>query len=65
MTQSSGIDPLVVDAVRRVRDRFGTEGLRNLIFLARQEVAELEKDNPAESGDPADTQAWLAFTDPD
>jgi hypothetical protein len=63
MTQNSGIDPQVVDAVYAVRDRFGAEGLRNLIFLARQEVARLEQQQSSEPGDPADTQAWQAFTD--
>lgn len=65
MTQSPGIDPLVADAVHRVRDRFGVEGLRNLIFLARQEVNRLEQGSATDAADPADTQAWLAFTDND
>lgn len=71
------VDPMVVDAVTNVRDRFGAEGLRDLIALARADLAEVEraerelaaavnepKDVPAAPQyDSADTQAWLAYTE--
>ncbi len=35
-------DPAVVDAVAQVRDRFGAHGLRDMIELARHELAGVE-----------------------
>ncbi|HET7326180.1 MAG TPA: hypothetical protein VFJ14_02725 [Nocardioidaceae bacterium] len=32
------IDPIIVDNVEHVRDRFGAQGLREMIELARQEL---------------------------
>ncbi|WP_129668814.1 hypothetical protein [Phytoactinopolyspora endophytica] len=73
-------DPMVVDAVQIVRDRFGAVGLRSLIALASQELVRVEEaearlaaientEQPAapasEPLDAADTQAWLAYTEVD
>ncbi|NED98923.1 hypothetical protein [Phytoactinopolyspora halotolerans] len=79
--ESTGdVDPVVVNAVQVVRDRFGAIGLRSLISLATRELARVEQaetdlaaiDNgdPAvqpvnDSPDAADTQAWLAYTEYD
>ena len=71
------VDPLVIDTVNRVRDRFGAEGLRDLIALATSELGRVEKAERelarlnaerAPSTEPplldsADTQAWLAYTE--
>ncbi len=73
------VDPMVTAAVQNVRDRFGSEGLRDLIALAQMELRNVEEveqglatyGRPASSagggdaggGDAADTQAWLAFTE--
>lgn len=70
---NSGADALVIQTVRTIRDRFGVEGLRDLVELATRELREAEqaqsgataaaphqREDPA--GDVADTQAWLAFT---
>lgn len=72
----SEVDPMVVDVVKTVRDRFGAVGLRNLVTLAQDELARVEQaemhlatiDRPEpaavpESFDAADTQAWLAYTE--
>ena len=71
------VDPLVVMAVRNVRDRFGAEGLRDLMALAQMELRSVEEAErrlaalqdtaarPAEPVDSADTQAWLAYTEVD
>jgi hypothetical protein len=68
-------DPMVVDAVNGVRDRFGAEGLRDLLAVARAELGRVEQaerdlaaiDQPgpaaAEPLSAADTQAWLAYTE--
>lgn len=77
---SEEVDPMVADAVTNVRDRFGAEGLRDLIALAKAELVRVEQaerdlaaavePTPATtmSGaayDSADTQAWLAYTEAD
>jgi hypothetical protein len=68
------IDPLVRAAVKNVRDRFGADGLRALMALARDELREAEEAErrlaeyaaPAtDSFDAADTQAWLAYREAD
>ncbi len=73
------IDPMVLDAVNGVRDRFGAEGLRDLISRATAELGRVEQaerdlarltaerdTGPANTEvryDSADTQAWLAYTE--
>jgi hypothetical protein len=37
------VDPVVVDAVRTVSNRFGAQGLCDLIALAREELARAEE----------------------
>lgn len=76
----SDVDPMVLEAVKSVRDRFGAVGLRSLITLAGDELARVEQAEAQLAGidrtappseraneplDAADTQAWLAFTDTD
>ena len=67
-------DPLVIDAVERVRDRFGPEGLRSLVELAQREIARAERAwaglaEAVEPGIPAavdpgeDTRQFQAFVD--
>jgi len=72
MTKSAA-DALVIQTVRTIRDRFGADGLRDLVALATSELRDAERavqaDDPSARawsepvGDVADTQAWLAFTD--
>lgn len=68
------VDPMVTAAVRNVRDRFGAEGLRDLMALAQRELHTVEEaerrlaaysepSNDAEPPDSADTQMWLAYTE--
>lgn len=62
------IDRMVIDAVQRIRDRFGADGLRGLVALATHELRQLElAQSPLEASDTGtdlgDTQAWLAFTE--
>lgn len=70
---NSGADTLVVQTVRTIRDRFGAEGLRDLVELATRELREAERAGPGDgapaprqmedpAGDVADTQQWIAFT---
>ncbi|TDE10398.1 hypothetical protein [Jiangella asiatica] len=70
------VDPMVTAAVKNVRDRFGAEGLRDLIAVAtmelrtaeaaEQRLASLSQQAPGpEPLDSADTQAWLAYTEVD
>jgi hypothetical protein len=70
---NSPADTLVIQTVRTIRDRFGVEGLRDLVELATRELREAERAVPADgaaaprqwedpAGDMADTQAWIAFT---
>lgn len=40
---SDGIDPVVVDAVVDVRNRFGVGGLRDLVRLAEAEIVGAER----------------------
>ncbi|PZF85260.1 hypothetical protein [Jiangella anatolica] len=66
---------MVTTAVMNVRDRFGAEGLRDLMALAQMELrnveaaerrlATLSEPAAAEPVDAADTQAWLAYTEVD
>ncbi|HET6628123.1 MAG TPA: hypothetical protein VFG63_17170 [Nocardioidaceae bacterium] len=42
MTESHQPDPVIVDAVEHVSNRFGAQGLADLITLAREELAEAE-----------------------
>lgn len=73
MEPSADVDAMVADAVRTVRDRFGADGLRDLVALATAEirsselaVADLEASEPTSRLDQglgaADTQAWIAYT---
>jgi len=39
---SSDIDPVITDAVQHVANRFGAQGLCDLIALAREELARAE-----------------------
>lgn len=36
------VDPVIVEVVEHVRDRFGTQGLCDLIALAREELTNAE-----------------------
>lgn len=36
------VDPVVVDAVAMVRDRFGADGLRDLVRLAQQAISQVD-----------------------
>jgi hypothetical protein len=68
------VDAMVADAVKTVRDRFGADGLRDLVALATAEIESSERAvadlgelaEPASEPDPslgaADTQAWIAYT---
>lgn len=65
-------DTLVIQTVRTIRDRFGAEGLRDLVEHATRELREAERAAPGAvaaarpledpAGDVADTQQWIAFT---
>lgn len=75
--QTPEVDPMVTTAVMNVRDRFGAEGLRDLMALAQMELRNVEAAERrlaalaepaaavAEPVDSADTQAWLAYTEVD
>lgn len=74
--QTPEVDPMVTTAVMNVRDRFGAEGLRDLMALAQMELRNVEAAErrlaalaePAAAPEPvdaADTQAWLAYTEVD
>ena len=41
-TPSTDVDQIIVDAVENVSNRFGTQGLCDLIALAREELARAE-----------------------
>jgi hypothetical protein len=70
---NSAADALVIQTVRTIRDRFGADGLRDLVALATRELHEAERaaqpgEKPVRAwadpvADVADTQAWIAFTD--
>ena len=67
-------DQLVVETVAHVRDRFGVDGLRDLVELATRELRRTEEalaglTEPAErvlsdssAGEP-DTQTWQAYVE--
>lgn len=73
MEPGADVDAMVVDAVRSVRDRFGADGLRDLVALATAEIQSSERavadlgelstpSIPRESGpEVADTQSWIAY----
>lgn len=74
--QTPEVDPMVTTAVTNVRDRFGAEGLRDLMALAQLELRNVEAaeqrlaalSEPVAAPEPvdaADTQAWLAYTEVD
>ncbi|HEU0214960.1 MAG TPA: hypothetical protein VFR13_12790 [Jiangellaceae bacterium] len=76
MEPTADVDAMVADAVRNIRDRFGPEGLRDLVQLASVEIDRAERaveslgvdaepmGTTAERAfDAADTQAWIAYTD--
>ena len=42
MATEQQIDPVIVDAVEHVSNRFGAQGLCDLIALAREELAKAE-----------------------
>ncbi|MFW6204169.1 MAG: hypothetical protein ACOC96_04310 [Actinomycetota bacterium] len=72
MSATPDMDRMVVDAVRNVRDRFGAEGLRDLVRLANNELRRTEEaaeqlaaPTASEHPDIGDTQAWMAFTGED
>lgn len=39
---TDGVDPIIIDAVDNVRNRFGAAGLRQLIAIAQVELADTE-----------------------
>lgn len=41
-TPSAAIDPVITDAVRNISNRFGAQGLCDLIALAHEELAKAE-----------------------
>lgn len=43
MTENTQADPVVVEAVESVRDRFGASGLRDMIELAQRELGVAER----------------------
>lgn len=59
---TADVDPMVTAAVQNVRDRFGSEGLRDLIALAQMELRNVEEvehrlatyDRPASSAGRSD-----------
>lgn len=77
-SEAHSVDPLVVDAVTSVRDRFGADGLQALVQLATEKLAEAERaaqelreysapvstatEGPSNA---ADDQAWEAFVEQD
>ncbi|HMG31783.1 MAG TPA: hypothetical protein VK585_16875 [Jiangellaceae bacterium] len=78
MEPNADVDAMVADAVRNIRDRFGPEGLRDLVTLANVEIDRSERavedlgalvepsgTTSAPVYDSADTQAWIAYTDRD
>jgi hypothetical protein len=78
MEPTDDVDAMVADAVTNIRDRFGPEGLRDLVQLASLEIDRTERAveslgveaepggaTSARAFDAADTQAWIAYTDRD
>ena len=41
--QQEQVDPVIADAVKNVSNRFGVQGLADLIALAREELARAEE----------------------
>jgi len=41
-TPSVNVDPVITEAVRNISNRFGVQGLCDLIALAREEIARAE-----------------------
>jgi hypothetical protein len=41
-TDLTNVDPVIADAVENISNRFGTQGLCDLIALAREELARAE-----------------------
>jgi hypothetical protein len=76
MEPTADVDAMVADAVRNIRDRFGPEGLRDLVHLASLEIDRSERavedlgalaepigsTSEQTAFDAADTQAWIAYT---
>jgi hypothetical protein len=73
MESNADVDAMIADAVKNIRDRFGSEGLREMIAVANTEIGAAEqaesvlRDVDASTGatpayDSADTQAWIAYT---
>jgi hypothetical protein len=76
MEPSADVDAMIVDAVRNIRDRFGSDGLREMIALADREINGVERAvaglgadtvaaGSAAGYDSADTQAWITYTGQD
>lgn len=72
MNATPDMDRMVIDAVTNIRDRFGADGLRDLVTLANNELRRTEQAaerltaaNQADHPDIGDTQAWMAFTGDD
>ncbi len=71
MNTSPDVDRMVADAVRSIRDRFGVQGLQDLVTLATAELHKVERANAelaastSDQNDMGDTQAWMAFTGED
>jgi hypothetical protein len=75
MERDTEVDAMVADAVKSVRDRFGADGLRDLVALATAEIRSSEQavadlsdlDTAAAEQDSglgaADTQAWIAYSE--
>ena len=43
MSSEQQVDPVIADAVENVSNRFGVQGLADLIALAREELARAEE----------------------
>ncbi|MFZ5848966.1 MAG: hypothetical protein ACOYX5_16460 [Actinomycetota bacterium] len=41
-TPPENVDPVIIEAVANISNRFGTQGLADLIALAREELAKAE-----------------------
>jgi hypothetical protein len=75
MERDTEVDAMVADAVKSVRDRFGADGLRDLVALATAEIRSSERavadlsdveTAAAKQGSglgAADTQAWIAYSE--
>lgn len=42
MSEETDVDPVIAGAVENISNRFGTQGLADLIALAREELARAE-----------------------